>query len=1059
MNLTRLFVQRPTLAFVLLALIALAGGMAAPQIVQQQFPNVEQPTISVYVSYSGASPTVMRDSIVLPIEDQIAGAPDLQTLNSTIQGGQASISATFTLNSNVNTDLVNVQKAVQSASRNLPSDLTAPTVRNADPSERVVVTLSVLSKTLDAAQLSLLVNGRLVPAMEQIPGVSNVNASGLVTPAYEVQVNPSALSAYGYTLTDVVNTIGSNNIRAPGGIAYESNRETNIDVRGDIVDAASIAGLVLQGAPTQVPDPIATIGPSNPWTVAPALRRIGDVAQITAGNEPRRQYAAVNGQPGLFLSIQKQSAVSEVTASNNVLAALPQLRRQYPQLTFGIVEVQSHVTQQQLGGVLRTLAEAVFLTAIVMLFFLHSWRNAIVVMIAIPTSLCVTLFAMWLMGLTLDTVSLLGMTLVIGVLVDDSTVVLENIERHHEELHEEPKTAAIRGRSEIGLAAIVITLVDVVVFLPIAFLQGNQVGRQLAEFGIVVTISTLVSLFISFTITPTLAGLWALKSTWQAPWIIQAFTEGFDRVRAWYTKRVLAAGLRHPKVVVGISLVSFVGAFLLLPLGLVGQEFIPGQDQGEIFVQFNYPTGTPLSVTHAGVTKVEQQIDKIRDISAETSVAGAYAASFGGFVAEGNVGQIHLFLKDDRNRSTTYWTRQIQRTAQQLVPTAHPVVVNSSTTSGGNKQPIDYLITDVSGSDPTQDALRVMQILQATPGAASVNSSATALMPQVAVIFNRDKARALDVSIGAASTAIRAAFGGAIATQFETPDGLEQVQVIYPIADQTDLAAISAIPIRTINGNVVHVGDIATFQNDPAPGHHASQPRHGRSRQCERRPGLEPLRRAVGIPKTARSRPPARKYRRSSGTARPTGSHGTSAAGPRDDFDPLGRPGVLADGGALQQLRLAVHHPLCRPGRDGRRFRRPVADASDAQPLLAHRLHPARRARYEERHPAGRLREYLAGRAPLYETGRHHRERAYAIPPDHHDDGLDDRGDDAARALARARLRSAQEPRDRGHRRPDELPALDARPRPGHVHVARAHTGPLTPHRRRRRLTRRGRLA
>jgi HAE1 family hydrophobic/amphiphilic exporter-1 len=817
MNLTRLFVQRPTLAFVLIALILLAGGLAAPQIVQQQYPNVEQPTISVSVSYSGASPTVMRDSIVLPIEDQIAGAPDLQTLNSTIQGGQASISATFTLASDVNTDLVNVQKAVQAAQRNLPSDLTAPTIRNADPAERVVVTLSVKSKTLNQAQLSLLVNGRLVPSMEQIPGVSNVNASGLVTPAYEVTVNPNALSAYGYTLTDVVNTIGANNVRAPGGIAYEPNRETNIDIRGDIVDAESIAGLVLQGTPTQAPDPIATFGPSNPWTVAPALRRIGDVAQVSAGFEPKRAYASVNGEPSLFLSIQKQSNVSEVTASNNVLAALPQLRRQYPQLTFGIIEVQSHVTEQQLGGVIRTLLEAIALTAIVMLFFLHSWRNAVVVMIAIPTSLCVTLFVMWLMGLTLDTVSLLGMTLVIGVLVDDSTVVLENIERHHAELHEEPKTAAIRGRSEIGLAAIVITLVDVVVFLPIAFLQGNQVGRQLAEFGIVVTISTLTSLFISFTLTPTLAGLWALESTWQPPWIIHAFTEGFDRVRSWYTKRVLAAGLRHPKIVVGISAVSFLGAFALIPLGLVGQEFIPGQDQGEIFVQFNYPTGTPLSVTRAGVTAVEHKVDTIPDLSAETAVAGAYAASFGGFVSEGNVGQIHVFLKDGRKHSTDYWTTQMQRWARQLAPAAHPVVVNSSTTSGGNKQPIDYLVTDNATNDPTPDALRVMQILQNTPGAVAVNSSAANLEPQVAVIFNRDKARALNVSIGTASTAIRAAFGGAIATQFETPDGLEQVQVIYPVADQTDLAAISRIPIRSLTGAVVHVGDIATFQNDPAP--------------------------------------------------------------------------------------------------------------------------------------------------------------------------------------------------------------------------------------------------
>jgi HAE1 family hydrophobic/amphiphilic exporter-1 len=817
MALTRLFVQRPTLVFVLIALIALAGAMAAPQLVQQQFPNVSQPTITVSVSYPGASTTVMRDSIVAPIEDQIAGAPDLQTISSTVFNGQASIAATFTLNSNVNTDLVNVQKALQSAQRNLPSDLTAPTLRIADPSESVVVTLAVQSRTLTPSQLALLVNGRLIPAIEQIPGVANVNAGGLLTPAFEVETHPNALAAYGYTLTDVINTISANNIRAPGGIAYEPNRETNIDVRGDITTPSTIANLVLQSTPSQAPDVQPTFGPTNPWTIAPALRKIGDVATVVAGTEPQRTYAAVNGRPSIFLSIQKQSNVSEVTASNAVLHALPQLRRQYPQLTFNVVNVQSKFTEQQLEGVIRTLAEAIVLTGIVMLFFLHSWRNALVVMVAIPTSLSVTLFVMWLMGLTLDTISLLGMTLVIGILVDDSIVVLENIERHHAELHEPPRVAAINGRSEIGLAAIVITFVDVVVFLPIAFLQNSQVGRFLAEFGIVVTISTLTSLFVSFTITPTLAGLWALKSDWQVPWLLQAFTEGFDRVRSWYVKHVLAWGLRRPKIVVAISAASFIGALSLVPLGLVGSEFIPPQDRGELFVQFNYPTGTPLVQTHAGVTAVERKIDRIPDLDAETSVAGAYAASFGGFIQEGNVGQIHVFLKADRKKPTSYWLARIRDWARAIAPRGNPVVVPSTGTGGGNAQPIDELVTDVTGGDPTPYADEVLQALRTTPGATSVNSSASSLMPQVQVVFNREKARALDVSIGTAATAIRAAFGGAIATQFETPDGLEQVQVIYPLSDQTDLDAIAAIPIRALNGSIVHVGDIATLENAPAP--------------------------------------------------------------------------------------------------------------------------------------------------------------------------------------------------------------------------------------------------
>jgi HAE1 family hydrophobic/amphiphilic exporter-1 len=502
MWLTRLFVKRPTLVFVLLALILVAGSLAWSTLVRQQFPNVSQPTISVSVTYNGASPTVMRDSIVKPIEDQIAGQPDLQTLSSTIQGGSATIAASFTLTSNVNTDLVNVQKAIQSASKNLPTTLTAPNVSVRDPSESVVVVLSLSSSSLTASQLSLITTGRIIPAIEQVAGVSNVNAGGSVTPAFVVSVNPRKLEAHGLTLTDVLTTVGANNVRAPGGIVYEPNRETNIDIRGDVIDPGSILGLPIS-APSNT-STLNTVGPINgtvgavdPWTSASSVLRISDIASVTDGFEPRRQFASVNGINGLFLQVQKTSDASEVDASNNVVAALPRLRLQFPEINFNIVNVQSKYTAQQLDGVMRTLVEGVVLTGIVMLFFLGSWRNAIVVLIAIPASLGVALAVMKMLGLTLDTISLLGMTLVVGILVDDSTVVLENIERHFE-MGEPPMRAAINGRSEIGVAAIVITLVDVVVFLPIAFIQ-SQIGRQLAEFGIVVVIATLTSLFVCFT--------------------------------------------------------------------------------------------------------------------------------------------------------------------------------------------------------------------------------------------------------------------------------------------------------------------------------------------------------------------------------------------------------------------------------------------------------------------------------------------------------------------------------------------------------------------------------
>ena len=811
---TALFVRRPTLVFVLLALMLLAGALAATTLVQQQFPNVSQPTISINVTYSGASTTVMRDSIIKPIEDAIAGTQDLQTLSSNIQTGQASISAAFNITSDQNTDLVNTQKAVQSAEHNLPTDLQPPTLAIRDPSQAVVVTFSLTSSKMTAAQLSLLANGRIVPAFEQVQDVSGVNVGGGVTPAYEVVVDPRQLDAYGLTLNDVINTVGGSNLRAPGGIAYEGNRETQIDIRGDITSPESILGLPIS-APSSATAPSTLSGTLNPWTSATAVLRVQDVASVVDGYEPRRQYASVNGTNGVFLQVQKASAASEVTASDNVLAALPKIRRQFPDVNFNVLNVQSKYTAQQIDGVIRTLSEGIALTGIVMLFFLGSWRNAIVVLIAIPASLCVALFVMKLFNLTIDTISLLGMTLVVGILVDDSTVVLENIERHFE-MGQSPAAAAVSGRAEIGMAAVVITLVDVVVFLPIAFLQG-QVGRNLAEFGIVVVISTLTSLFVSFTITPSLAGNWALKSTWKPPGFIRAFERGFTNVRSWYAHRALPLALDHRLIVIAFCFASFVFAIALVPFGIVGSEFIPPVDRGEIFVQITYPVGTPLTTTTKAVLAMERQVRHLPDIDADTASSGGYSSPFGGFLLQGNVGQIHVWLSDNRKHSTNYWVTQYRQIAQRTLPNVTVVVIPATGTGGGNAQPIDELVTDVLGGDPTPYAQKVYQLLLHTPGSANVYSAASALEPQVELTFDRAKARALNVSIGDAAIAARAAFGGAIATQFETADGLEQVQVIYPVQDQTNLANFATIPVRSNSGSIVRLGDFTTLKWAPAP--------------------------------------------------------------------------------------------------------------------------------------------------------------------------------------------------------------------------------------------------
>jgi HAE1 family hydrophobic/amphiphilic exporter-1 len=933
---TRLFVLRPALVFVSLALIAVAGAGALMTIVQQQFPNIDFPTITVRASYPGGSTTEIRDAVVRPIEDAIAGAPDLDHINTTVQQGQATISAVFSLSSNKTTDLVQVQRRILVAQSQLPSDMPAPTVGTFDPAEATILTIGLSSGTLTGGDLSAIVTNNIVPDLEQVEGVSNVNVGGSVTPAIEVAVNPNLLASSGLTLNDLVSTISQNNLREPGGIAYLPNHETTIDVRGDVRNAATVADLpvfasspftstfgnasynepALPGSPgapisaessssaaggagtialpspaaqsaattaaasatvapaaasAVTPGPVASITPMpsssaspspsptpaalpnlaasviartsataapaqtqstsngsssgsggyagpalsslNPWSASARIIRIADVAAVSDSFEPQRQYSYVGTVPTISLSIQKATGASEVTAAQNVLQALPAIERTYPAIDFKILNNQAAFTKEQIWGVFRTLIQAIAITAVVMLFFLRSWRNAVVVLISIPASLCVTLAAMKVVNFTIDTVSLLAMTLIIGILVDDSIVVLENVERHYEN-GEPPKEAAIKGRTQIGPAAVVITLVDVVVFLPIAFLPGT-VGKFLSEFALVVVTATLTSLCISFTITPALAGNWSLLSRWKAPKPIERFAEGFENLRRWYAHRALPWALRRPVAVAAVSGAAVVFALLLVPLGAVGFEFMPPVDRGEIFVQATYPTGTPLTTVNAAIAKIAARFAKLPDVQSQTALAGGTQSNFGGLLVQGSVGQIHVFLKPNRRRSTNFWAPALGRIAQEVAPTARVVSIPATGTGGGNAQPIDYLITSTD-DHPEAYEPRVTQALRETPGTLNVNGSAEQLAPQIDIEFDRDRARVLGINIGQAAGAIRAAFGGTLATQFNTSRGTKYVQVLYPRDFQTSIATVSNIPIRTLGGSLAHVGDVARYVEDPS---------------------------------------------------------------------------------------------------------------------------------------------------------------------------------------------------------------------------------------------------
>ena len=1051
MTLTRIFLKRPTLVFVFVGLTMLAGMMALRGLVVQQLPSTGQPSVTISASFAGASTTELVTDVAEPIEDDLAGLPNLLVIDTVIQNGVVSITAQFSLQSTNAENMANVEQALQAASRVLPTNMLPPTFRVANPSQTVVVTLALTSHKYSAAILGAIANHGVIPVIEQVNGVSQVIVQGSEQPAYMVTVDKNRLASYNLTLTDVMNSITPNNVRAPGGWVYGPGRETTLDIRGDLYTPQEVANLpihvsgasvgttsststapatgsagststfsvsgrtalggsssssssstsagtpatsmstgagtaatpppaasfsnvspppmtiagaaplssatpssmgvasAMTPAPMTVssispqatstsaaststtstrttasgavalgeappgtsststtstsaasPQPSATgsgfavpafgtsssttgsststststattllnpnftvdqpttmgainsntaassatattpglpsgtasgygigagtstspyVGQTNPWGVPSADKRVSDVAKVYNSTLVPRVFASEDGEPGVTLLIQKETTASEVTVADEVLRAMPALQAQYPDIHFALAHNQSTYTDQQVQGVQHTLVEGIILTAVVMLFFLSSWRNSIVVMVAIPTSLGVTLFVMYMMHLTLDTISLMAMTLVVGVLIDDSTVVLENMERHLE-LGEAPADAALKGRSEIGLAAMVLTFVDVIVFLPIAF-AGGQVGQILHEFAIVVTIATLTSLWVSFTVTPTLAGLWSMRSTWR-PWgIIVWFNDRFDALREQYGNRWLPFALRHPWWFVVGAFALCAASFTLVPSGRVGEEFIPPMDQGIFTAQVVYPPGHPLAQTHATMTKLETETKRLvapSDLLFETTVAGGYSAPFGGFVLEGNVGQIAVYLQENHSTSTAAYVARLQQQLPKLAPGAVVTVVEITAAGGTAQQPIDELVETADGSDPSPYAAKVFAQLVHTPGVVQAQDSASNVAPQMNVRFNQPALQALDVSQGTAATAVEAAFGGAVASSIYTPSvGLSEIEVIYPMSQQRTLQDLMNIPLRGTNGGIVRLGDLAYLQYSPAP--------------------------------------------------------------------------------------------------------------------------------------------------------------------------------------------------------------------------------------------------
>ena len=754
-------------------------------------PNVVFPIVLVEAVYPGASPSEMERLVIKPIEDQMDGIDNLDRLSATMQEGVAVIIVQFKIDTDINYAAIDVQRRVDNARTYMPTDLDPPIVdKSAGDQQAPILTLALSSKALSPTSLSDMVHDQIVPEILHIPNVQSVDERGEVKREYHVLPIPERLLATGETLPDIFYTLQQNNALVPGGRIDAPSQETTVSIHGEINRASDMGPI-----------------PLSATFFAQKGLRLQDVAKIEDGHVDQRSISHFNNQPTVLLDLNRVVTSDEISTTKVAREQLTALAKKYPFVKFSEVDAPAEYTMASLAGVVQSLGEGILLTAIVLLLFLHAWRNALVVMVAIPSSLLATVIAMRIFGFTLDIVSLMGLSLTIGILVDDSIVVLENITRHRD-MGEKPEDAAISGRAEIGGAAVAITLVDVVVFLPMAFLSGI-VGKFMKEFGVVVVVATLFSLFVSFTLTPVLAAKWSmLKRSTAPPRSLAWFQTAYDRVLRAYHNRLLPYALSHGKRTAAFCALLVVAAIALVPLGAVQSEFVPTTQDGEISMTFTYPIGTPIEKTAEAVSKFEEEVMQVPGIEKTISTVGYKPAGWGS-TQGGNYAALHATLYKSRRKETNRAADDIRKLAAAF-PGA------KITVGGDNGDPIYYT---VGGPDNEIDAAaeKLANYIRQIPGTINVQTGAEAAAPRLNITIDRRRAAYVGLNPGDVATATRIAIGGAVATRVRTSSGLVDVRVQLPAQYRNNLNDIRNIQVRAGDGSMYRLADVATFSYDKAP--------------------------------------------------------------------------------------------------------------------------------------------------------------------------------------------------------------------------------------------------
>ena len=680
MSITGIAIKRPLLLIVIFTVLILFGIQSYLSLNYNLLPKIEVPTVSVSTIYPGASAAEVQTTVTKKLEDLFSSVEGLDKINSTSQEGVSIITIAFKSGTDIDKAERDVQRKADQGQNLLPEDVEKPLVNKINLEETPVIKAG-LTANMAPRNLYDLVDKQLKPILQNVAGVGQVYIIGGDEREIHININQDKLFAYNLSITQITQAINNANLSFPAGSIETQNQRLSIRYDANVKSLEQLRDLIIFQHPEQ------------------GVIYLKDIAEVVDATAKTTAINHIDGIPSIGVQIIKQSDANAVDVSKQVKQVFQNIEDQYKinNLKFNISTDQSLYTLHAADSVMFDLILAILIVGIVMLAFLHSFRSSMFVLVALPASIIPTFIAMYLLGFSLNLMTLMALSLVVGILVDDSIVVLENIYRHME-MGSDKRKAALEGRNEIGFTALSITLVDVVVFLPLA-LAGGMIGSILREFSLVVVISTLMSLFVSFTVTPLLASRFGklehLKgdSLWGK--INLGFEKFIDAMKEDYG-RMLQNVLHNKRWLLSGTIILIIGAIALVPTGFIGAAFIPKADQSDLILNMELEPTATVYKTNLLVQQAEKILLDQLEVEKVFSSIGFVSGSVSGTNSNSNLAELTVTLVDKKKRSMSaeeYGTF-IQGKLSAVITGAKFSTSSTSITGNVSSAPIQIAVID-----------------------------------------------------------------------------------------------------------------------------------------------------------------------------------------------------------------------------------------------------------------------------------------------------------------------------------------------------------------------------